>query len=180
MTVPVLAEKGPSKKAAEVAKVTAAKKVTPSAKTASSRAGKIARVTAPEPPYAQIAPTKTVQMNTRIDAGIKAAGDRAFSRLGYTPSQVVRIIWNFAARHENDPQALHEYLDAANNEFSPDLHDHAERHNALYEEWGLLDEAYHELGITLHTPEDDAERMAYYDELREEALWERLNEREIL
>jgi len=55
----------------------------------------------------------TVQMNTRIDADLKAAGDEAFKKLGYTPSRVVRAIWSHAARNSCEPDNIKRLLDAA-------------------------------------------------------------------
>lgn len=46
------------------------------------------------------------QMNVRIDAGIKERGDQVFAALGYTPSQVVRLVWQFAADHGDAPTIL--------------------------------------------------------------------------
>lgn len=46
------------------------------------------------------------QMNVRIDADIKAAGDEAFASIGCTPSHVVQAIWNYAARNRHDKKAL--------------------------------------------------------------------------
>ena len=34
-----------------------------------------------------------VQMNVRIDEDVKARGDEVFARAGFTPSQVVRAVW---------------------------------------------------------------------------------------
>ena len=37
-----------------------------------------------------------VQMNVRIDEETKARGDEVFARAGFTPSQVVRAVWEYA------------------------------------------------------------------------------------
>ena len=37
-----------------------------------------------------------VQMNVRIDEDVKARGDEVFARAGFTPSQVVRAVWEYA------------------------------------------------------------------------------------
>lgn len=47
-----------------------------------------------------------IQMNVRIDRNLKAAGDRAFDSIGYTPTQVIRAVWEFAARNAADREAL--------------------------------------------------------------------------
>ena len=44
-----------------------------------------------------------VQMNTRINADVKAAGDSVFASIGYTPSEIVRIVWGYAAAIKDKP-----------------------------------------------------------------------------
>ena len=39
-----------------------------------------------------------VQMNVRIDEGLKERGDEVFARAGFTPSQAVRAVWECADR----------------------------------------------------------------------------------
>lgn len=48
----------------------------------------------------------TVQMNVRIPARIKAAGDAALSSEGLTPTEVVRCLWEKAARRGRDLQQV--------------------------------------------------------------------------
>ena len=45
----------------------------------------------------------TVQMNTRMDEELKRQGDAVFAERGYTPSQVVRAVWEYAARNQDLP-----------------------------------------------------------------------------
>lgn len=47
-----------------------------------------------------------VQMNTRIDATLKAEGDAAFAELGYSPSEAVRLVWGFAARNRRNRRKM--------------------------------------------------------------------------
>ena len=44
-----------------------------------------------------------IQMNTRIDGELKRQGDAVFAERGYTPSQVVRAVWEYAARNHDLP-----------------------------------------------------------------------------
>ncbi len=63
-------------------------------------------------PATSAAPTaRLTQMNTRIDAELKAAGDAALSRLGYTPSAAVRGLWRFVVDHQDDAAAVHEVIE---------------------------------------------------------------------
>ena len=51
-----------------------------------------------------------VQMNTRIDSALKNAGDLVIRECGYTPSEVVRKVWAFAARNAHKPDSVRELL----------------------------------------------------------------------
>lgn len=50
--------------------------------------------------------SSTVQLNTRIDADLKREGDVVFRRAGLTPSEVVRGVWSYAAKHQDVPAFL--------------------------------------------------------------------------
>ena len=54
---------------------------------------------------------RQVQMNTRIDAELKAAGDAALAHLGYTPSAAVRGLWRFVVDHQDDAEAVREVIE---------------------------------------------------------------------
>lgn len=41
---------------------------------------------------------ETVQMNTRIDANVKRAGDEVLHRFGYTASAAVQALWTHLAK----------------------------------------------------------------------------------
>lgn len=43
-----------------------------------------------------------VQMNVRLDSGLKRAGDHGLELMGYTPTQAVRRLWELAASAEQD------------------------------------------------------------------------------
>ena len=48
----------------------------------------------------------TVQMNTRIDKGLKAAGDEILHRYGYSPSSAVQALWNFVVEQNALPDFM--------------------------------------------------------------------------
>lgn len=129
-----------------------------------------------------LSPPKIVQMNVRIDEETKEAGDAAFARIGLTPSQAVRLLWKYAGRHANDPEALRSFLGELSEEQtdSDTSDEQVRRIQALHEGWALIDSFRREHNLICTVPEDDDERMAYYEQLREEALWERLEERGLL
>lgn len=99
-----------------------------------------ARTSAPKPPM--------TQMNVRIEADLKERGDRAFERIGSSPSEMVRALWRYASRHANDPKACNQLIEMLNEEpaeKSPDpLASMAEARNAIdsfLETWGLSADA---------------------------------------
>lgn len=64
--------------------------------------------------------SELTQMNTRIDRELKERGDAALARAGFTPSQAVRALWEFAAKHEYEPEAI---MQALSPEQSQDIED---------------------------------------------------------
>lgn len=63
-------------------------------------------------PATSAVPTaRQTQMNTRIDAELKAAGDAALAHLGYTPSAAVRGLWRFVVDHQDDAAAVREVIE---------------------------------------------------------------------
>lgn len=122
---------------------------------------------------------RTAQMNVRVDADMKKRGDRAFERIGMSPSEAVRSLWGYADRHANNPEALRQLvaeLEEAPSEMpEPTV---AAQREALAKEGRALVENFRQANrLTSTIPDDDDERLAYYEELREEAYWERLAER---
>lgn len=120
----------------------------------------------------------TTQMNVRIDADLKKRGDRAFARVGYSPSAIVRALWGYADRHANDPEALRHMAQKLSDEAESEAAASIDAQQAALEEgWALVDNFRRDHGLVCPIPDDDDERTAYYDQLREEAYWERLAER---
>lgn len=114
---------------------------------------------------------KTTQMNTRIDAGLKQRGDRALAQAGYSPSQAVRKLWEFADNHRNDPQAIRGLFSSSGSSISDQ---ETERRKALYEQAlkgpSILRAAYKKAGISL---KDSPLSNFSYAELRERALMDK-------
>lgn len=64
-------------------------------------------------PAINAAPTAhQTQMNTRIDAGLKEAGDAVLARLGYTPSAAVRGLWRFVVDHQDDAATVRSVIES--------------------------------------------------------------------
>lgn len=123
---------------------------------------------------------RTVQMNVRVDADTKKRGDRAFERIGMSPSEAVRSLWGYADRHANNPEALRQLiaeLEEAPRE-TPELAIAAQRASLAEEGRALVENFRAENHLSSAIPDDDDdERLTYYEELREEAYRERLVER---
>jgi antitoxin component of RelBE/YafQ-DinJ toxin-antitoxin module len=50
------------------------------------------------------------QMNTRIERQLKDDGDAVFAGFGYSPSQVVRLVWSWAIQHRHEPESVQDFL----------------------------------------------------------------------
>lgn len=55
----------------------------------------------------------SVQLNTRIDSGLKERGDRVLARRGFTPSGAVRALWAYADAHGDVPPFMLDDSDEA-------------------------------------------------------------------
>lgn len=129
-------------------------------------------------PKSNVPKPRMAQMNVRIEADVKKQGDRAFERIGLTPSEVVRALWRYASGHAAEPEAMRQLMAELESGSTEYAEDEREQQRTLLEEgWALIDKFREEHGLVCTVPDDVDERMAYYDQLREEAYWERLAER---
>ena len=53
---------------------------------------------------------QTVQMNTRMEVGLKQEGDAILAEMGRTPTEAVRALWRFVVRHRSEPQVIEQIL----------------------------------------------------------------------
>ena len=109
---------------------------------------------------------RQTQMNTRIDASLKEAGDAVLARMGYSPSAAVRGLWQFVVDHQDDVVSVREVLepDAASS-----LTDEAARKaSAIADLRSLYVQTARELGISgsgvANLPTWDDLRKDWYDE----------------
>lgn len=112
------------------------------------------------------------QLNTRIERELKDRGDEALRNAGYSSSAAVRKLWEFAARHRHDPQGIRDVLEEGSSVAAGEweirlaqARDEAERGPSL------LAQGLRRLGIASSGLAD-----ASYEDLREQALWDRLGE----
>lgn len=116
------------------------------------------------------------QMNVRMGAELKRAGDASLAQAGYTPTQAVHALWSFAARHAGQPSTVSEALSFGE---PPD----ADRREATARKLAAVERGARSmerflisLGATPETmrslPIDDRP----YEQLRDEAFGELLSE----
>ena len=118
--------------------------------------------------------TETAQINARINRTLKERGDAALERAGYTPSQAIRNLWDFAARNAHNPRAIQALFGAANDvEEGKAEKERARRREAAIKGANIVAEAYERYGIE----PSDWTKNASYEEMRDYALLERLRER---
>lgn len=116
-----------------------------------------------------------VQMNVRIPRALKVAGDEALASAGFTPSEVVRAVWEKAARRGKD---LAEVIGAlrGKDEKEPVTVDTKAIEPVLSAQRAIT-EGMKELGVDLGASQAP---VLSYDELREMAYLERLQEKGLM
>ena len=98
------------------------------------------------------------QMNIRIDSTVKSEGDLALAQAGYTPTQAVRLLWEFARRKLGDIQGLREVLASLEETDSQQVSVGYESEvDAADSAWQRRIDLYQQLGIPLPTKTSVAE-----------------------
>ena len=111
---------------------------------------------------------RQTQMNTRIDASLKEAGDAVLARLGYSPSAAVRGLWQFIVDHQDDAASVRKVIEP---DAASALSDEAARKaSAITSLRSLYAQTARELGI----PGNDGADIPSWDDLREDWYDERL------
>lgn len=115
----------------------------------------------------------STQMNVRIDEAVKAGGDAVFERLGYSPTRVIRIVWEYAALHAGNPDAVEELLREAEQAIDPSIEEEGKRLAAGMEQGLEIYQRYLDaLGLSALPSSGLSD-----EELLEEAYRERARER---
>lgn len=114
--------------------------------------------------------TTMVQMNTRIDADLKRRGDEALERAGFTPSQAVRALWEYAANHAFEPQTIRRALESEEDALARERQE-IEGHKAYEEGISLVKKFEEKTGVALSFDYEMDDQ-----ELLEQALYERFIE----
>lgn len=117
----------------------------------------------------------TSQMNVRIDDDIRIEGNAAFESVGWSPSQAARALWGYAARNRQRPRKLREMMNSLE-ESGGGRKKKSQPSEAVLRGPLLIQEFREKHGLKPPKPEE----MSSYEELREEAFYERYRERGLL
>ncbi|WP_273446349.1 hypothetical protein [Thermophilibacter provencensis] len=112
---------------------------------------------------------RQTQMNTRIDASLKEAGDAVLARLGYSPSAAVRGLWQFVVDHQDDAASVRKVIEPGVASALSD--ESARKASAITSLRSLYAQTARELGI----PGNDGTDIPSWDDLREDWYDERLD-----
>lgn len=112
---------------------------------------------------------RQTQMNTRIDATLKEAGDAVLARLGYSPSAAVRGLWQFVVDHQDDAASVRKVIEPGVASALSD--ESARKASAITSLRSLYAQTARELGI----PGNDGTDIPSWDDLREDWYDERLD-----
>lgn len=115
-----------------------------------------------------------VQMNVRIDAQLKDAGDCVLEKVGLSPTKAVRALWERLASFSDAPEKAVKLLLPSDGASEPSIEaERARKLRVAQEGAQIVARSLAELGIDVSSVTDEIP----YDELRERALMERLGER---
>lgn len=115
-----------------------------------------------------------VQMNVRIDEKQKSAGDAVFALVGYTPTDVVRAMWGFAARNAGEPSAVRDLLATMRAPLDSEQEEEQQRRRRLLDEGGNI---YQRFLDTLGVDQLPAIEQQDIRELRQHAYADRMLEK---
>ena len=119
----------------------------------------------------------TTQINVRIDDAVKLAGDQAMSTVGFTPTQAIRALWEFAQRNRHDHRKLATMFDMLTEKDAPhDVPLGAEEREAIIEEGPrIIERALADMGVETFCPPDFSDKDFLEDalasDMEEKGLW---------
>ncbi|MDO4290855.1 MAG: type II toxin-antitoxin system RelB/DinJ family antitoxin [Eggerthellaceae bacterium] len=116
------------------------------------------------------------QMNVRLDDDLRVQGNLAFESIGWSPSQAVRTLWAYAAKNRRDPRQLKKSLEAFLGNEGASTPKQEARRALVLEGQQIVPNARARLGIS----SEALSELPSYEELREEAVYERWQERGLL
>lgn len=113
------------------------------------------------------------QVNARIDASLKTAGDAALAKAGLTPTKAIRALWQRFAGLADRPEKIRELVESRDALAPAERAEQECRLNLAKEGSMIVSRSLAERGVVM--PEGFEELS--YEELREQVLLERLHER---
>ena len=113
------------------------------------------------------------QVNARIDASLKTAGDAALAKAGLTPTKAIRALWQRFAGLADRPEKIRELVESRDALAPAEQAEQERRLNLAKEGSMIVSRSLAERGVVM--PEGFEELS--YEELREQVLLERLRER---
>lgn len=122
-------------------------------------------------PEAEKDTNQTTQANIRINQQLKHDGDAAFAAAGFTSSKAIRMLYQFAAEHANQPELIAQRLKNLSETERTKEQERQERGLVAIERGkGIFTEALRHLDIT--NPDPNTVNMSI-DELKEQAFAEK-------
>lgn len=113
------------------------------------------------------------QVNARIDASLKTAGDAALAKAGLTPTKAIRAMWQRFAELADRPEKIRELVESRDVLASAERSKQERKLSLAQEGSAIVLRSLAERGVVV--PEGFEELS--YEELREQVLLERLRER---
>ena len=113
------------------------------------------------------------QVNARIDASLKTAGDAALAKAGLTPTKAIRGLWQRFAELADRPEKIRELVESRDVLASAERSKQERKLSLAQEGSTIVLRSLAERGVVV--PEGFEELS--YEELREQVLLERLRER---
>lgn len=114
------------------------------------------------------------QMNIRIDDQVRVEGNRALASIGFTPARIIRGLWGFAAKNQNNPARMRSALRFVE-EQDAEADGKEVRARAIEEGWHIAEEGLAGLGVLQISAAPVDLR-----ELKEQAMRERWEARGLL
>ena len=117
------------------------------------------------------------QMNFRIDAELKRRGDERFARLGITPSDAMRRLYECAARYDDESESLLQSL--VGSEQDAPVSEGEKRAQAILDFQAQTRDFYNSLGIShglssYAETNEDLRELVYEEQMEkmvERGLW---------
>lgn len=120
---------------------------------------------------------RMTQMNVRIATDLKTRGDAALQAAGLTPSSAVRAFWKYASDHGHEPHLIAEEAARLEGSSAEGGEGVRERLEAYARVRTVFADDMASLGVPRFRFEETSQAAPSVEELRDEALLERMDDR---